>query len=80
MVKSATVPKKYKAELERQLVNEKNCVQIKLDYITEWVVPRLDGEYEWYGGRALVLSDEGQFLSHLERFTSLSLMERYGLP
>jgi hypothetical protein len=69
VVKFATVPKKDKAELIRQLSNEKLAYN-KLNRITGWIVPRLYGEYEWYGGRALVLSKEGQSLSHLENFTS----------
>jgi hypothetical protein len=76
VVKFAVVPKKDKAELIRQLSNEKLAYN-KLNRITGSVVPRLYGEYEWYGGRALVLSKEGR---SLEKFTSLSLIERYGLP
>lgn len=78
VVKFDVVPKKDKAELRRQLNNEKLAYN-KLSRITGWVVPRLYGEYEWYGGRALVLSEEGQSLSYLDKFTSLSLLERYGL-
>ena len=79
VVKFAVVPKKIKAELIRQLSNEKLAYN-KLRRITGWVVPRLYGEYEWYGGRALVLSEEGRSLSYLDKFTSLSLIERCGLP
>jgi hypothetical protein len=79
VVKFAAVPKKDKAELTRQLRNEKLAYN-KLSRIAGWVVPRLYGEYEWYGRRALVLSDEGRSLSYLEKFTSLSLIERYGMP
>ena len=79
VVKFAVVPKKDKAELIRQLGNEKLAYN-KLNRISGWVVPRPYGEYEWYGGRALVLSEGGQSLSDLEEFTSLSLIERYGLP
>ena len=78
VVKFASVPKKDKAELIRQLSNEKLAYN-KLNRISGWIVPRLYGEYEWHGGRALVLSEEGQSLSYLEKFSSLSLIERYGL-
>jgi hypothetical protein len=76
---NSLVPKKNEAELIRQLSNEKLAYK-KLSRITGWVVPRHYGEYEWYGGRALLLSEEGRSLSHLEKLTSLSLIERYGLP
>ena len=76
VVKFAVVPKKDKAELERQLSNEKAAYE-KLNRFAGWIVPRLYGEYEWHGGRALVFSDEG---GSLENFTSLLLIERYGLP
>ena len=76
VVKFAVVPKKNKAKLIRQLSNEKLAYN-KLRRITGWVVPRLYGEYEWYGGRALVLSEEGR---SLDKSTSLSLIERYDLP
>lgn len=79
VVKFAVVPKKDKAELIRQLSNEKLAYN-KLSRITGWVVPRLYGEYEWYGGRALVLSEEGRSLSYLDKLRSLSLIERYGRP
>ncbi len=79
VVKFAVVSKKNKAELIRQLGNEKLAYN-KLSRIAGWVVPRLHGEYEWYGGRALVLSEEGRSLSHFEKLTSLSLIERYDLP
>jgi hypothetical protein len=75
VVKFAAVPKKDKAEPVRQLSNEKAAYK-KLDHIAGWIIPRLYGEYEWHGGRALILSDEGRSLSH---FTSLRLIERYGL-
>ncbi|KAI0272857.1 hypothetical protein BGY98DRAFT_1000782 [Russula aff. rugulosa BPL654] len=75
VVKFAAVPKKDKAELVRQLSDEKAAYK-KLNRIAGWIIPRLYGEYEWHGGRALVLSDEGQSLSHLEDFKSLSLIER----
>jgi serine/threonine protein kinase len=78
VVKFAAVPKKDKAELVRQLGDEKAAYK-KLNRISGWIIPRLYGEYEWHGGRALVLSDEGQSLSHLEDFKSLPLIERYGL-
>jgi len=66
VVKFAVVPKKDKAELIRQPSNEKLAYN-KLSRITGWVVPHLYGEYEWYGGRALVLSKEGRSLSLIER-------------
>ncbi|KAI0252589.1 hypothetical protein BJV78DRAFT_323116 [Lactifluus subvellereus] len=76
IVKLAKVPKKDKAELERQLRNE-NDVYNKLYCLSRLVVPRCYGEYVWYGGRALVLSDEGPPLSSLGmEFTSLGLVER----
>jgi hypothetical protein len=77
VVKFAALPKKDKAELVRQLRNE-NAAYKKLNRITGWIIPRLYGEYEWHGGRALVLSDEGQSLSHLGDFASLLFIERYG--
>jgi hypothetical protein len=75
VVKFAAVPKKDKASLVDQLNNEK-AVYKKLNRIAGWIIPHLYGEYEWYGGRALILSDEGQSLSHLEDFKSLPLIER----
>ncbi|KAI0253725.1 hypothetical protein BJV78DRAFT_163667 [Lactifluus subvellereus] len=76
IVKFATVPKKDRAELKRQLRNEK-AVYDKLALLTRLVVPLCYGEYVWYGGRALVLSDEGQSLAALEmEFASLGLVER----
>ena len=78
VVKFASVPKKDKIELIRQLSNEKLAYN-KLNRISGWVVPRLYGEYEWYGGRALLLSEEGQSLSCLDKFSSLSFIERYAL-
>ena len=81
VVKFAVVPKKDKAKLIRQLGNEKAAYE-KLNRISGWIIPRLYGEYEWDGGRALVISDEGLSVSesHLETFTSLRLIERYGFP
>jgi len=55
VVKFAAVPKKNKAELLRQLSNEKAAYH-KLKLVTGWIVPRLIGEYKWYGGRSLILS------------------------
>jgi hypothetical protein len=78
VVKFAAVPKKDKAKLVDQLNNEAAAYK-KLNRIAGWMVPRLYGEYEWHGGRALLLSDEGQALFHLEDFKSLSPIERYGL-
>jgi hypothetical protein len=79
VVKFAVVPKKDKAELVRQLTDEEAAYK-KLNRIAGWIIPRFYGEYEWHGGRALILSDEGRSLSHLENFTSLPLIERYVLP
>jgi hypothetical protein len=79
VVKFAAVPKKDKAEPVRQLTNEETAYK-KLNRIAGWIIPRFYGEYEWHGRRALILSDEGRSLSHLEIFTSLPLIERYGLP
>ena len=79
VVKFAVMPKKNKAELVCQLSNEKAAYK-KLNRIAGWVIPRLYGEYEWHGGRALIFSDKGRSLSHLEKFTALPLIERYGLP
>ena len=58
VVKFAVVPQKDKVELIRQLGNEKAAYE-KLNRISEsgWIIHRLYGEYEWHGGRALVLSD-----------------------
>jgi len=78
VIKLAAVPNKNKAELLRQLSNEKAAYN-KLKHISGWIIPRLYGEYQWPGGRSLVLSSEGRSLSSLETFTILSLMERYGL-
>jgi len=76
VVKFASVPTKPKAELERQLVNEK-AVYDRLTVLTGWVVPILYGEYLWYGGWSLVLSDKGPSLAALEmKFESLWLIER----
>jgi hypothetical protein len=75
IVKFAVVPKKDKAELERQLKNED--IYDKLSRLTRLAVPRYYGEYVWYGGRALVLSDKEPSLSDLGmEFTSLGLVER----
>ncbi|KAI9453895.1 hypothetical protein F5148DRAFT_1327727 [Russula earlei] len=75
VVKFATVPKKDKAMLERQLSNE-TAAYHKLSRIAGWVVPLHYGEFKWDGGRAIILSDEGRSLSHLETFSSLSVVER----
>ena len=79
VVKFAVVPKKDKTELIRQLGDEKAAYE-KLNRIAGWIIPRLYGEYEWHGGRALVISDEGRSLPNLETFESLPLIERYGFP
>ena len=78
VIKFAAVPKKDKAELVHQLSDEKAAYE-KLNRIAGWIIPHLYGEYEWYGGRALILSDEGRSLSHLQDFKSLPLIEKYGL-
>jgi hypothetical protein len=71
IAKFAVVPKKDTAELERQLRNENDAYN-KLHRLTRLVVPRCYGEYVWYGGRALVLSDKGPPLSDLGmKFTHL---------
>ncbi|KAI9455528.1 hypothetical protein F5148DRAFT_1288229 [Russula earlei] len=75
VVKFATVPKKDQAMLERQLSNE-TAAYHKLSRIAGWVVPLHYGEFKWDGGRAIILSDEGRSLSHLETFSSLSVVER----
>ncbi|KAI0272872.1 hypothetical protein BGY98DRAFT_1099750 [Russula aff. rugulosa BPL654] len=75
VVEFAAVPKRDKAELVERLSDEKAAYE-KLNRIAGWIIPRLYGEYEWHGGRALVLSDEGRSLSHLEDFKSLPLIER----
>ncbi len=73
------LPKEDKGELIHQLSNKKLAYS-KLNRISGWIAPCLYGEYEWYGRQALILSEEGQPLSYLEKFISLSLLERYGLP
>ena len=76
IVEFAEVPKKDKAELEPQLRNEKDAYD-KLYRITGLVVPRCYRKYVWFGGRALVPSDEGPSLSGLGmEFTSLGPTER----
>jgi len=75
VVKFAAVSKKDKAELELKLNNEKAAYH-KLSRHTRWVVLRHYAEYEWFGRRAPVLSDEGQSSSHLKKFSSLSLIEK----
>jgi hypothetical protein len=79
VIKFGAVPRRDRDELNRQLINERSAYD-KLRPIAGWVVPNLYGEYEWYGGRALVLSDGGSILSDLEDFSSLWLMQRYDLP
>jgi hypothetical protein len=79
IVKFAYVPEKDKAELERQLRNENDAYN-KLYPLTRLVIPHCYGEYVWYGGRALLLSDEGPLMSSQEmEFTSLGLVERCDL-
>jgi len=72
IVKFGTIPRKNKADIERQLKNE-TAAYGKLGRIAGWVVPHLYGEYKWYGGRALVVSYGG---SSLKDFTSLYLLQR----
>jgi hypothetical protein len=80
VVKFAKVAKKKKAELERQLGNEVAAYE-KLVRLTRWVAPICYGEYKWYGGRALILSEEGPSLEDLEMdFMSLDLVERCDSP
>lgn len=78
VAKFAVVPKKDKAELVRQLSNEKAAYE-KLNRIAGWIIRRLYGEYEWHSRRVLILSDEGRPLSDLETFAPLPPRERYGL-
>jgi hypothetical protein len=82
IVKFAHVPEKDKAMLECLLRDEKAAYR-KLAHLPPWipVVPHFYGEYEWYGGRALVLSDEGpnlgmrmESLGFIERCDSLTLL------
>ena len=80
IIKFAIVPKKDKAELEGYLKNEKAAYDQLLP-LSGWAIPRCYGEYLWYGGRALVLTDEGPSLENLKmEFTSLGLVERCDFP
>jgi hypothetical protein len=80
IVKFAVVPKKDKAELEGYLKNEKAAYD-QLFPLIGLAIPRCYGEYLWYGGRALVLTDEGPSLANLKmEFTSLGLVERCDFP
>ena len=80
IIKFATATKKDKAELEGYLENEKAAYD-KLLPLTGWAIPYCYGEYLWYGGRALVLTNEGPSLENLKmKFTSLGLMERCDFP
>jgi len=72
VIKFGVIPQKDRAEVERQLRNEAAAYD-KLGRIAGWIVPHLYGEYQWYGGRALVMSNGG--LS-LKDFTSLYLLQR----
>jgi len=79
-IKFAIVPKKDKAELEGYRKNEKAAYD-QLPPLTGWVIPRCYGECSWYGGRALVLTDEGRSLENLKMaFTSLGVVERCDFP
>jgi hypothetical protein len=73
IIKFGTIPRKDKAEVKWQLKNE-IAAYGKLGQIAGWVVPQLYGEYEWYGGRALMMTNGGP---SLEAFTSLCLIQRY---
>jgi hypothetical protein len=76
VVKFVIPPQNDHTEPERYLVNEKTAYD-KLAPLSRWVVPRCYGEYTWYGGRALVLSNEGPSLADLEmEFASLAPIER----
>ena len=76
VVKFARVPNEDKVELELQLRDEK-AAYARLSCVAGWVVPVCYGEYLWYGGRSLVLSDEGPSLTALEMgFVELGLIER----
>jgi hypothetical protein len=82
VVKFANAPKTDKDELESLLRDESNAYhKLASAHLTEWVVPHFYGEYcdEWYGGRVLVLSDEGPSLDTLGMIftmTSLGFIER----
>jgi hypothetical protein len=76
VVKFAGVAQNGHAELERYVIDEKTAYD-KLACLSRWVVPRCYGEYIWYGGRALVLSDEGPSLATLGmELASLAFIER----
>jgi len=76
IVMFARVAKKDKVELERQLRDEK-AAYARLACVAGWAVPVCYGEYLWYGGRSLVLSDEGPSLTSLGMdFAALGLIER----
>ena len=79
IIKFSIVPQQNKAKLERQLRHEKAAYD-KLRHLGGWVVPHLYGEYEWYGGRALVMSDCGSSLAGLNDFASLHLLQRCESP
>jgi hypothetical protein len=75
VIKFANGAKQDKIEFERHLLIEKTTYN-KLARLTRWirVAPQCYGEY---GGRALVLSDEGPSLTTLGmNFASLGPMER----
>jgi hypothetical protein len=81
IVKFAHVPEKNKAMLRNLLRNEKAAYH-KLAHLPPWiqVAPHFYGEYKWYGGRALVLSNEGPSLADLEMgMESLGFIERCDL-
>ena len=76
IVKLSKTHGKDKAELECKIRNENDVYQ-KPHRLTRLVIPPCYGEYVWYGGRALVLSDEAPTLSNLKmEFTSLGVVER----
>jgi len=71
VIKFGVIPQEDRAK-ERQLRNEAAAYN-KLGRIAGWIVPHLYGEYQWHGGRALVMSDGG---TSLKDFTSLYLLQR----
>jgi hypothetical protein len=73
VIKFGIAPQKDRAEVERQLSNEAAAYD-KLGRIAGWIVPHHYGEYQWYGGRALVMSNGG---TSLKDFMSLYLLQRY---
>jgi hypothetical protein len=80
IVKFVHEPRGDKAELESLLRDERDAYhKLASARLTRWVVPHFYGEYDWYGGRAFVLSDEGSPLDipGMEfPMTSLGFVER----